>query len=241
DLKEMDPDEAMTDIAYEKGKLLLRYLEERLGRKTFDQILKRYFKTFEFHSNTSEGFIRFLDQQLKPEQKNILDTVRIWVYEPGLPDFRPGYDDAKFKQVDVRLERFLKSSQAADLMAENWTTHEWLYFLTRLPDDQDRRRCQLLDQAFKLSSGKNAEIQFAWLEYAIQNSYGKDLLPQIEHFLVYNGRRKFLMPIYKALIEHQLGTEAARIYQTAKAGYHPISDHSVEKLLEANNLLRKGS
>ncbi|MBK8644859.1 MAG: hypothetical protein IPN15_22360 [Saprospiraceae bacterium] len=50
----------MSDIAYEKGKLLLRFLEERLGRERWDPFLKSYFAAFQFQSNTTEDFYSFL-------------------------------------------------------------------------------------------------------------------------------------------------------------------------------------
>src|SRR5262245_32676960 len=43
DLHGRDPEEGMTDIAYQKGADLLRVLEKRFGREKFDGFLRRYF------------------------------------------------------------------------------------------------------------------------------------------------------------------------------------------------------
>jgi leukotriene-A4 hydrolase len=43
DLAGQDPDDGMNTIAYDKGYLFLRYLEEYVGREVFDAFLKQYF------------------------------------------------------------------------------------------------------------------------------------------------------------------------------------------------------
>ncbi|MDX1583960.1 MAG: M1 family aminopeptidase/hydrolase, partial [Thermoanaerobaculia bacterium] len=64
DLEGRDPDEGMTDIAYEKGYFFLRLLEETFGREVFDDFLRRYFDRFAFHSMTTEGFVQYLEEEL---------------------------------------------------------------------------------------------------------------------------------------------------------------------------------
>jgi leukotriene-A4 hydrolase len=43
DLAGKDPDEGMTDIAYEKGAAFLRTIEQAVGRERFDAYLRSYF------------------------------------------------------------------------------------------------------------------------------------------------------------------------------------------------------
>ena len=43
DLTGRDPDDGLTDIAYEKGFFLLRLIEETVGRKQFDFFLKIFY------------------------------------------------------------------------------------------------------------------------------------------------------------------------------------------------------
>ena len=45
-----DPDEALADIAYEKGALFLQVIEEAVGRDKWDNYLKSYFDKFAFQS-----------------------------------------------------------------------------------------------------------------------------------------------------------------------------------------------
>ena len=69
-LKDRDPDDGMTDIAYEKGSLFLSYLEILAGRENFDQFLKNYFAEYRFKTITTEEFIDYM-------QKNLLDKYQI--------------------------------------------------------------------------------------------------------------------------------------------------------------------
>jgi hypothetical protein len=50
-------------------------------------------------------------------------------------------------------------------------------------------------------------------------------------FLVRVGRRKFLTPIYKALVEADRKDHAQYIYQQARPGYHAVAQETLDKLL----------
>ncbi len=231
DLKNQNPEDALSDVAYEKGKALLRFLEERLGRHQLDPFLKKYFQHFRFKSNTSEGFLEFFKTQFPDIDKKLLDTVNLWIYKPGNILFYPSYDLEKFKLIDHQLTLYLKSENTDSLHTTDWSTHEWLYFIRSLPKDKNRNRCQQLESRFKLSS-KNSEIRCLWFEYCIQNGYGQDILGKIAIFLQQTGRRKFLLPIYKSMITNNLESEARNIFESAKTGYHPLALESVNNLLQ---------
>ena len=54
----------------------------------------------------------------------------------------------------------------------------------------------------------------------------------MEEFLIEVGRRKFLTPIYKALLKSEGGLSAAKaIYEKARPNYHAVSSESMDKLL----------
>ncbi|NNF02651.1 MAG: hypothetical protein HKN22_08190 [Bacteroidia bacterium] len=48
ELKGRDPDEGLTDIAYEKGRFFLKTVETAVGREKFDAFLNKYFNEFAF-------------------------------------------------------------------------------------------------------------------------------------------------------------------------------------------------
>ncbi len=52
-----DPDDAMTQVPYVKGALMLRMLEEKYGRTKFDAFLRGYFQHYAFQSITHQEFL----------------------------------------------------------------------------------------------------------------------------------------------------------------------------------------
>src|SRR5439155_25777101 len=64
DLKGRDPDDGMTQIAYEKGYSFLRLLENNVGREKFDAFVKKYFAAFALQSMNTEKFLDYLEEEL---------------------------------------------------------------------------------------------------------------------------------------------------------------------------------
>ena len=117
------------------------------------------------------------------------------------------------------------------LGSEEWSTHEWLHFLRAIPTDLATERMAELDKAFKLTTSSNSEIQDVWYEKSIYTGYDK-AFPAMEEFLVSVGRRKFLTPLYKAMIHEDKYTELAkRIYKRARPNYHSVSQGTMDELL----------
>jgi aminopeptidase N len=233
DLKNQDPEDALSDIAYEKGKRLLRYLEERVGRDQWDLFLRSYFKEFAFKSNTTERFQKYLLEYFKELNPGIQDTINIWLYKPGLIDFIPSYTSKKFDAVDQQLSDYLKHKTLQSLHTKDWSTHEWIHFIHSLPIQA--ALAEPLEQAFQLSKSENAEIASIWLIYLIKNNYGKQYLAAIDGFLTGVGRRKFVLPIFEQLIDSGLKEEAKQLFNQVKDGYHPITYNSVNELLSVKN------
>ena len=59
-LQGRNPDEGVTDIAYNKGYFFLRSIEEKHGRDKFDTFVKDYFNENAFKAMNTEGFIDFI-------------------------------------------------------------------------------------------------------------------------------------------------------------------------------------
>src|SRR5439155_23233084 len=60
----VDPDEAFSEVPYEKGYLFLRALEEAVGRARFDTFLYSYIQNFRFKSIDSDDFCAFAECEL---------------------------------------------------------------------------------------------------------------------------------------------------------------------------------
>lgn len=230
-LEGMDPEESMSDVAYEKGKALLRFLEERKGRDELDRFLRHYFANFEFRSNDSEGFFEFARTHLLDNDPGIVDTVDRWINKSGPPLVRGNYSTQSFEVMDAAIVQLTSGRSPEELNSGDWTTNEWIYFIRNLPKKHDSATCLRYDHSFDFSRCKNAEVLTAWLEYAILNGCARHVLATAENFLCSVGRRKYLLPIYEALIDEGFSAEANRIYIRAKPGYHPIAQESIEKVL----------
>ena len=230
-LQGRNPDDGMTDIAYEKGAYFLKMLEKTVGRDKFDAFLRKYFDEHKFQSISTAKFLNYLDENLiKPNQLNV--NVEEWIYNPGLPSNYPSPSVERFEKVDSQTLLFMKGSPATSLETSQWSTHEWLHFIRALPDTLSTQQMKDLDTSFGFTKSKNSEIQAAWFELAIHQGYGRDILPSIRDFLVNVGRRKFLTPLYTALIEKGMIEEARAIFNEARPNYHSVSYNTIQALLD---------
>ena len=56
---QLDADDALSAVSYDKGAWFLQFLEERFGRQEFDAFLRGYFDHFAFQSITTEQFLAY--------------------------------------------------------------------------------------------------------------------------------------------------------------------------------------
>ena len=226
-----DPDEGMTDIAYEKGAFFLILLEEKAGRELFDKFLQQYFKEHQFQTLTTEEFIPYLNENLI--DKHQLDVnIDEWIYAPGIPESIRRPQSNRFAEVDTQIEAVQSGKAAKSLNTKDWTTHEWLHFIRHLPVELAVDKVREIDQAYGFSQSGNSEILAAWFDLSIRNGYGKEIRPEVEAFLVKIGRRKFLTPLYRAYKESGQLETAREIFEKARPNYHSVSRNTMEKLLE---------
>ncbi len=227
DLENRDPDEGMNDIAYQKGAFFLQMLEEKVGREKFDAFLKQYFKAHEFQTMTTEKFVDYL-------HKNLLDPLKVdvnvdeWIYQPGLPANCPIPESKRLSAAEAAAQGTMPSK----LQTVRWTYQEWVQYIHSLPDTLNVSMLGKIDQAFNFTRSGNAEIRCAWYEHAIREGYSPTILPDIEAFLVEVGRRRFLMPLYRAFKETGQIETARQIFEKAKDNYHSVSRNSIESLLK---------
>lgn len=234
DLKDRDPDEGFTGVPYTKGALFLRYLELAVGRENFDSFLKGYFDHFAFQSITTEQFREYARKNLvdKYPDKLAMDVVNKWIGQPGLPPSAPQPKSARLDKVDEQIGKWTEGQvKASELQTEGWTTQEWLHFLGGLPEDLEKEKMAELDEAFSLTAAGNSEIAFKWLMMAVHTRY-EPAYPRLEEFLTTIGRRKFVAPLFQELAKTPEGKQRAEgIYEKSRAGYHPITAGTVDKIL----------
>jgi hypothetical protein len=229
-----DPDEGVSDIAYQKGYFFLRMLEENIGRKRWDAFLKEYFEAHAFQSMTTERFLAYLRKNLIRGDTALERRLNIdaWVFGAGLPANAPRVESKEFRKVEAQVKAYLAGKTAASLETKGWTSHHWQHFLRKLPAGLKPRQMAELDSAFKFSQTGNSEILNEWLLKAIASKY-EAAYPALERFLTSMGRRKFLKPLYTELAKTPAGLEMARkIYEKARPAYHSVSYNTVDEILK---------
>lgn len=230
DLAGQNPDDGVTAIAYDKGYFFLRRLEDHVGRETFDAFLNAYFETHAFQSNNTEAFIVYLNKNLfeKNGIKPIPDLEE-WIYGEGLPESLPEVSSVRFQKVDQAISAWTSGNHSFD--TSNWSSHEWVHFIKNLPENLTPDDLSALDKKFNFTKSGNAEILGVWFVHCARQLY-RPAFQAMENFLVHTGRRKFLMPIYKELIQSDYGRKLAlEIYQKARPNYHFVAINSLDKLL----------
>lgn len=229
-----DPDDGATGIPYEKGALFLRYLEEKFGRAKFDKFVRAYFDSHAFQSITTETFTEYLQTNLLDKNPNIVssDEVNEWIEQAGLPKTAPSPSTDAFTKVEVQVKNFMDGKPfSIQKMQKDWTTQEWLHFLKSMPALSPEKMAEL-DRTFNFTKSGNSEISFQWLMMSIKNNYSA-ADARLEEFLMTIGRRKFVRPLYAELAKTTAGMKRANeIYVKARAGYHPITQSSIDAILK---------
>ena len=252
DLKNRNPDDGMTDIAYVKGAFFLKTLEEKVGRKQMDSFLKKYFQQFAFRTINSKTFINYLNEQLL-SKNNIQFNTEEWIYKKGLPKnclqlsssrlkkmtemaektnagevlFAPKITYKYYKKKGKRLRRMIVTK----IERKDYIVQEWQTFIRALNPTIGKRKMKELDQFLGFSTCGNSEIMNEWFVLAIKNDY-TEIQPEMEAFLSRIGRRKYLVPIYKALTEKPENLLWAKeLFKKVAPNYHTVSRNTIEKVL----------
>jgi hypothetical protein len=229
------PDEGSSGIVYDKGALFLRTIERTVGRERFDAYLRSYFDRHAFQPMTTARFLADLRSNLVKGDAALEAKLKLddWAYKPGLPDNAARPEPQAFAEVDRALAAYKTGGAAGAVPWAGWNTAERLRFVNGLPRSLPQPRLAEIDKAFGLSGIGNNEVLFAWLKLALANRY-EPAVPATERFLMSMGRRKFVEPLIKTLLEQgEWGAPAARrIYAKARPGYHPVTTGTVDKLVK---------
>ena len=234
DLKGRNPDDGLTAIAYDKGYLFLRMLEESYGREKFDSFLRNYFKENKFKIMTTEAFMDYLDTELLSTDEAAKSKAMVdkWVYGEGLPENCPVIKSDKLVNVEGEVASWMSGDKSlAQIDTSAWTYQQWQHLIRTLPKSLDVKKLANLDEAFGFTKTGNNEVLAEWLVYATLNKY-EGVEQRVEDFLMVVGRRKFLKPVYKAIKDADGNTDRAlMIYAEARENYHAVSVNTLDEML----------
>jgi len=230
-LKGKNPDDGMNSIAYDKGYLFLRTLEETVGRDQFDAFLKQYFKEHAFSTMTTEKFVTYLNTNLLEKNKISFNTDE-WVNQPGIPQNQAVITSEKFKNVDHILQEFIVESKFDKEVTKDWTPQEWVHFIRNFPATMTVEQMKTLDDILNLTNSSNSYIQMVWYEQALNHDYhGKNVDAKIEEFLTSVGRRWYVETIFKAFKRNNKMEDALKIYEKSRPNYHSVTVKTIDDLL----------
>jgi len=230
-LKGRNPDDGMNSIAYDKGYLFLRTLEETVGREKFDVFLKNYFQSHAFSTMNTERFITYLNENLL-DKNNINFNTKAWIYEPGIPENQAIIVSDKFEKVEQTVQNFVKTNAIDKSITTHWTPQEWVHFVRNFPKTMTAEQMKVLDKTFNLTNSSNSYIAMVWYEQAINHDYhGNNVDKKIEQFLNEVGRRWYVSTIYKAYKKNNKTAEALAIYKHARGNYHSVTAHTIDDML----------
>ena len=232
DLEGKNPDDGMNSIAYDKGYLFLRTLEETVGRETFDAFLKGYFETNAFSTITTERFVDYLKANLL-EPNQVEFNLDEWIYTAGVPSNQAIITSDKFTNAEQTLKTYLESETIDASLTKDWTTLEWVHFIRNFPETMTSSDMEKLDNAFDLSNATNSHIAMVWFEQAINKDYhGNNVDANIESFLITVGRRWYVNTLFKAFKRNDRVDDALAIYQKSRQNYHSVTANTIDELLD---------
>ncbi|MCP3169498.1 M1 family metallopeptidase [Myxococcus qinghaiensis] len=220
----VDPDEAFSQIPYEKGYLFLRAMEDAVGREAFDGFLRRYLATYRFRALTTEEFIAFTERELPGVLAKV--DAEAYLQRPGIPAGAPAPRSSRLEEL-LRLRGTVPAKDAV----KDWTPAEWQLFLEWLPSDTPRDVFRQLDERFELTKSRNSEVLVAWLVASLRAGW-EPAVGRTEAFLGEVGRMKYLKPLYGVLCSsRELKGLARTLFKKYAERYHPIARQGVELIL----------
>ncbi len=231
DLKGRNPDDGMNSIAYDKGYLFLRTLEETVGREKLDAFLRTYFKEHAFSTMTTNKFVTYLNTNLL-QKNNLSFNTDEWINQPGIPKNQAIINSDKFKNVEQTLQKFITNGKIDKDLTKDWTPQEWVHFVRNFPKEMTADQMKELDNTLNLTNSSNSYIQMVWYEQALNHDYhGKNVDAKIEEFLTHVGRRWYVETLFKAFKRNDRMEDALKVYMKARPNYHSVTAKTIDDLL----------
>ena len=218
-------------LAYPKGAWLLHTLEQRVGREAFDPFLRGWFDQHAFQSATTEQFVAYLRKNLLEKFPDAMSDAELdeWLYGSGIPASAQHVSSPRLAALDAKRDAWLKGElPTVELEAKNWIALEWMHFLNDIDGKANAAQLKELDETYGLRTSQNNEIAFRF--YLASVNAGYNVRDPLNTFLMQVGRKKFVVPLYSAMLKNPSETGWAKsLYLKARPRYHPDTQASVDK------------
>ncbi|CAI2361127.1 unnamed protein product [Moneuplotes crassus] len=238
-----NPDDAFSEIPYEKGFQFLYYLETVIGEENFTEFLRKYLAKFSQESIGTVDFINYFTSFVtetfsENESRDILEEIDFdtWIYAPGLPPVTLDFETEEYNQSIELAQNFLDGTvdkEAALKLYLSFSVNLKGLFISHLIDnieEVDEDKASYIDNTLHISSEINGEIIYRWLQVAIRSGQLGSPFTSAEEFVSSIGRQKFVMPVYMAMKDIDIA-KAKEIFERHRDFYHPLTVTAIEKKL----------
>ncbi|RFU32301.1 hypothetical protein B7463_g4019, partial [Scytalidium lignicola] len=234
DLKNKDPDDAFSSVAYEKGFHLLYYLEKVVGKPAFDRFIPYYFTvwkkksldSFEFKTTLLDFFAS------DKEASKALESVDwdTWFHKPGFPP-KPKFDTSMVDGCYALAEKWQSNDyKPSPSDIDGWTANQIVVFLEAVQlfkDPLPASQSKLMGQTYKLIGTRNVELSSRYFRVGLA-ARDESVYEPTSELLSQVGRMKFVRPLYRGLVQADREL-ALKTFGKNKDFYHPICRTMVEK------------
>ncbi|MDE2512347.1 MAG: M1 family metallopeptidase [Elusimicrobia bacterium] len=227
----VDPDDAFSSVAYEKGSRFVVALERAAGEAEFDRFIRSYMKRFRFQSITTEQFCAFVEESFPGLLARV--GADAWRHKPGMPEGAPRFVSPKLQELESLASAWTKGARPDAAALRRRPPAELLIFLQKLPKALSPEDCAWLDENLALTGRGNHEILVQWLCLAAASGY-EPAFGRIRALLSTVGRMKYVRPLYQALGRTEAGRRLARdVFAAAAPSYHSLTRRAAESALAA--------
>ncbi|QQP32378.1 Leukotriene A4 hydrolaselike [Caligus rogercresseyi] len=232
DLSGVDPDDAFSVVPYEKGFVLLWYLEERVGGPSvFDPFLKGYIQHFKFQSIDSSTFKNYFMEHFPQLEGSI--SWDEWFHKPGMPIYKPNYDTSLSKACEALKDKVLSGDISTEY--SSLTVGQKIEFLHLLMEEKSGLPLDILEKmksAYGLGTITNSEIKFLWIRLGLKSQW-REAVGMAVSMLKEQGRMKFTRPLYRDLYAWEETRDLAlKTFQADRPNMMLVSIQGVEKDLK---------
>lgn len=242
------PDDSFSEVPYERGFQLLYYLESLIGEDNFQGFMRAYITKFRRESILADQMIDFFNSYTMEtlgaqNGKNVLDKVdwNAWVNQTGMPPQPIKFTSPKIQEATEMADAYIALGGKGS--PDNWADFKEYFSLLKVVmvqqllnrvDEVTTPIIQRLDADFNLTYTIDPEIKQLWFQITLFKNYAISY-PNIEEFMSVQGRQKYLMPIYQAMIESGKRDMAMNLYKANLGFYHPIAIEALKSLLGIKN------
>ena len=241
-----DPDDGFSHVPYEKGYLLLIYIEKLIGKEIFKAIMQKYIKKYRYKSVDYTAFKEVFENVInekfdKTKAKTIIEEIN-WdkfLYEKGFPKYNNKFSSEYLKSAENLGEEFLNEKEDNKTVFKkfkDWHTNVKLAFLNYLFNNKNKINIKIYHNIkikLNLAEEYNDEIKFMWYLISIDKNIEIEL-SNIKRFLNTHGRLKYIRPIYFAWMKKDY-TSAKEFFEKVKHLYHPFGRRIIQEKFDKEN------